>query len=77
MELPMVVKAATETGAKPNRQTSRSVNRKGGTIREIAEELGVGLNQAYAAAKCGEIRAIRIGRRFIVPPSERTRLLGE
>jgi hypothetical protein len=73
----MVVKAAAETGAKPNRQTSRSVNRKGGTIREIAEELGIGINLAYAAAQRGEIRVIRIGNRLIVPPSERARLLGE
>jgi excisionase family DNA binding protein len=73
----MVGKTAPKENKAPNRQTSRSANRKGGTIREIAEELGVGLNQAYAAAKCGEIRAIRIGRRFIVPRSERARLLGE
>jgi hypothetical protein len=73
----MVGKTPAKENQVPNRQTSRSANRKGGTIREIAEELGVGLNQAYAAAKCGEIRVIRIGGRLIVPPSERARLLGE
>lgn len=36
------------------------------TIREAAEIIPCGLNQAYAAAKRGEIPTIRIGKRFLV-----------
>ena len=36
------------------------------TIDEAAKELGIGINQAYAAAKRGEIPTIRIGKRILV-----------
>ena len=36
------------------------------TIDEAAKELGIGRNQAYAAAKRGEIPTIRIGKRILV-----------
>jgi excisionase family DNA binding protein len=36
------------------------------TIDEAAKELGIGRNQAYAAAKRGEIPCIRIGKRILV-----------
>jgi excisionase family DNA binding protein len=36
------------------------------TIGEAAKELGIGRNQAYAAAKRGEIPIIRIGKRILV-----------
>lgn len=37
------------------------------TVAEAAAALGIGKNQAYAAAHRGEIPAIRIGRRLLVP----------
>lgn len=36
------------------------------TIDETAKELGIGRNQAYAAARRGEIPVIRIGKRILV-----------
>jgi excisionase family DNA binding protein len=36
------------------------------TIAEAAKELGIGKNQAYAAARRGEIPTIRIGNRILV-----------
>jgi excisionase family DNA binding protein len=36
------------------------------TIDEAAKVLGIGRNQAYAAAKRGEIPIIRIGKRILV-----------
>ena len=36
------------------------------TIEETAKELGIGRNQAYAAARRGEIPTIRIGKRILV-----------
>jgi excisionase family DNA binding protein len=37
------------------------------TIPEAARALGIGRNQAYEAAKRGEIPTIRIGKRVLVP----------
>lgn len=36
------------------------------TIVETAKELGIGRNQAYAAARRGDIPTIRIGKRILV-----------
>ena len=36
------------------------------TIDEAAKDLGIGRNQAYAAAKRGEIPTIQIGKRILV-----------
>jgi excisionase family DNA binding protein len=46
------------------------------TIAEAAKELGIGKNQAYAAAKRGEIPTIRIGNRILVLREPFKRLLG-
>ena len=46
------------------------------TIEEAAKELGIGRNQAYAAAKRGEIPTIRIGKRILVLREPLRRLLG-
>jgi excisionase family DNA binding protein len=46
------------------------------TIDEAAKELGIGRNQAYAAAKRGEIPTIRIGKRILVLREPLKRLLG-
>jgi excisionase family DNA binding protein len=45
------------------------------TIDEAAKELGIGRNQAYAAAKRGEIPTIRIGKRILVLREPLKRLL--
>lgn len=45
------------------------------TIAEAAELLGVGRNSAYEAAKKGEIPAIRIGSRILVPKVALDRML--
>jgi len=42
------------------------MERKTQTIRETAKELGIGVNQAYEAARRGEIPTIRIGKRILV-----------
>ena len=46
------------------------------TVDEAAKELGIGRNQAYAAARRGEIPAIRIGKRILVLREPLKRLLG-
>jgi excisionase family DNA binding protein len=46
------------------------------TIEEAAKELGIGRNQAYAAAKRGEIPTIRIGKRILVLKEPLKRMLG-
>lgn len=45
------------------------------TIEDAAKALGVSRNTAYAAAARGEIPAIRIGRRLLVPKVQLDRLL--
>jgi excisionase family DNA binding protein len=37
------------------------------TVPEAAMRLGIGRNQGYAAAACGDIPIIRIGKRMLVP----------
>ena len=48
---------------------------KTATIDEVARELGIGRNQAYAAARRGEIPTIRIGKRILVLKEPLKRLL--
>ena len=45
------------------------------TIAETGRLLGIGRNQAYAAAKAGEIPTIRVGKRLLVPKAALDRLL--
>lgn len=45
------------------------------TIPEAGKRLRIGRNQAYAAAKRGEIPTIKIGRRLVVPKSAFERFL--
>lgn len=54
--------------------TSKS-ERKTLSIAEAAKMLGIGRNQAYEAARRGEIPTIRIGRRMLVPAAAFERLL--
>jgi excisionase family DNA binding protein len=51
--------------------------RRTATIVEAAKALGVGRNQAYEAARRGEIPTIRIGKRLLVPLAALERLLQE
>ena len=37
------------------------------TVTEAARRLGIGRNSAYQAASRGEIPAVRVGRRVLVP----------
>jgi excisionase family DNA binding protein len=52
-----------------------SPERKTITVTEAAKLLGIGKNQAYEAARRGEIPVIRIGRRILVPVAALERLL--
>jgi excisionase family DNA binding protein len=45
------------------------------TVEEAAKELGIGRNQAYAAARRGEIPIIRIGKRILVLKEPLKRML--
>jgi hypothetical protein len=57
--------AGPKPKAKP-RATARTDDRIGGTIEEYARAAGVGVNQAYQAAREGEIPTIKIGKRLVV-----------
>ena len=46
------------------------------TVTETARLLRIGRNETYAAIERGEIPAIRIGRRILVPRAQLERLLG-
>ncbi len=45
------------------------------TVDEAAKQLGIGRNQAYEAAKNGQIPCMRIGRRFLILRQPLQRLL--
>jgi excisionase family DNA binding protein len=47
------------------------------SIDEAASIIGVGRNQAYAAAKRGELPVIRVGKRYLVLKAALKRLLQE
>jgi excisionase family DNA binding protein len=47
------------------------------SIDEAARIMGVGRNQAYAAAKRGQLPVIRVGRRYLVLKAALKRLLQE
>jgi excisionase family DNA binding protein len=46
------------------------------TVRETAKELGLGINQTYAAIRAGIIPSLRVGRRIIVPRVALNKKLG-
>jgi excisionase family DNA binding protein len=46
------------------------------TVVEAAKRLKIGRNQAYEAVRRGEIPAIKIGKRLLVPTGALDRLLG-
>jgi len=45
------------------------------TVDEVAERLGIGRNAAYDAIRRGELPALRIGRRIVVPRAALDRML--
>lgn len=45
------------------------------TIEEAAKVLGIGRNQAYEAARRGDLPTLRIGKRILVPVAALERLL--
>jgi excisionase family DNA binding protein len=46
------------------------------TVEQAAELLGIGRNQTYEAVARGEVPAMRIGRRWIIPTVRLLKLLG-
>jgi excisionase family DNA binding protein len=47
------------------------------TITEAAKVLGIGRNNAYAAARNGDIPTIKIGKRVLVLTASLKKMLGE
>jgi excisionase family DNA binding protein len=47
------------------------------TVEEAARLLGIGRNSAYEAVRRGEIPAIRLGKRFLVPKAALERMLND
>lgn len=45
------------------------------TVEEAAELLGIGRGLAYELARRGELPALRLGRRFVIPKQALERLL--
>jgi excisionase family DNA binding protein len=46
------------------------------TARQTAQMLGIGLRQTYEAIQRGDIPALRLGRRWVIPSSRLLELLG-
>jgi excisionase family DNA binding protein len=45
------------------------------TIEDAAKRLNIGINQAYEAARHGQLPAIRMGRRWLIPTAALERML--
>ena len=59
---------------------TRLVRRLTYSVEELAEMLGIGRNQAYSAAKTGQIAgipALKVGRRIVFAKIAVDRLLGD
>jgi excisionase family DNA binding protein len=52
-----------------------SLERRTYSVEEAGRLLGVGRNQAYSAARDGQIPTIRIGNRVLVPKAALDRML--
>lgn len=52
------------------------LNKPTTSVEAAAEILGIGRSSYYAAIKNGELPALRIGRRIVVPTAPLRRLLG-
>ncbi|MBN1460975.1 MAG: helix-turn-helix domain-containing protein [Armatimonadetes bacterium] len=58
--------------------TLESLTKKGrstATVPEVAEILGISLASTYQAIRAGQIPAIRLGRKWLVPVSALIRML--
>jgi excisionase family DNA binding protein len=53
----------------------QDIERRTYKIEEAGKLLGIGRNQAYEAAKSGQIPTIRIGKRLLVPKAKFDRIL--
>lgn len=40
------------------------------TVAEAAQALGIGLNNTYGLVSCGKLKAVRIGRKLLIPQHE-------
>lgn len=49
--------------------------RRTATVQEAAKVLGIGRNQAYEAARRGQLPTIRMGKRLLVPLAALERML--
>jgi excisionase family DNA binding protein len=56
--------------------TTNTNDRRTYTVQEAARLLGISRGVAYEAVRTGQIRAITVGRRILIPPSALTELLG-
>ncbi|MFK0688013.1 helix-turn-helix domain-containing protein [Mesorhizobium sp. IMUNJ 23033] len=54
---------------------SQELTRATLTVVEAARRLGIGRNQAYEAARRGEIPSIKIGKRLLIPRAQLERML--
>ena len=59
------------------RKRKRSADRLTYDVEEAGVKLGIGRNQAYEAAKNGELPTIRIGKRLLVPKVVLDRMLAD
>ncbi len=57
--------------------TQRTIDRQTLTVEEAATLLGIGRNSAYQAIARGELPALRLGRRLLVPRAALDRHLAE
>lgn len=57
--------------------TSPTIDRQTFTVEEAATLLGIGRNSAYQAIARGELPALRLGRRLLVPRAALERHLAE
>jgi excisionase family DNA binding protein len=60
-----------------NKAASPTIDRQTLTVEEAATLLGIGRNSAYQAIARGELPALRIGRRLLVPRAALERHLAE
>jgi excisionase family DNA binding protein len=54
---------------------AESISKLTYTVPEFGRILGIGRNLAYEAVRRGEVRAVRLGHRWVVPKLEVQRLL--
>jgi len=64
-----ITKVTRQARAKP------PVARRAHTVNEVAEILGPGIRTAWALIERGELRAVKVGGRTLIPVTELDRLL--